>query len=327
MRWALLALVATLLGCATPVRPPTRFATADAVLAAADRDVEAGRWRLALDKLQAAEQQFAGEPAIAKRRAELAARWGELRTELEDRLTLVRAQARWEELALLRRLELAESGNFLNQFQLEQKKTVLLGQRTRLMGCALRQLNANLELAQRCADLAHSVQPGSNSRRVRQQVLAKQAAAAAALEAEQAAKQAKVAAQMAQQLQFAKARLGQKLERAQDLADKKRYVRALALVQQVLENEPDNQAAQALQAQLQENLAKQSRVLSELADGLYGESKVEAAIRLWEASLRLVPDQPDVVERYERAKRVQGNLQELREAPTETSGAVQGTGP
>lgn len=321
MRWLLVVLVSTLLGCATPGRPPI-FGTADAALAAAQQDVDAGRWQMALAKLQAAEQQFADEPAIAARRAELNARWSALRAQWEDRLALVRAQARWDELVLLQRLELAETDDFLNKLQLEHKKALLLASRSKLIGCAQRQLDQDLELAKRCVDLAHSVQADNDSRELRAQVAAKQASAAIALQAEQAAKQAEVAAEHAEKRQIAVARRARLLKLAQVLADQERYVRALTLVHQVLEDEPDNQRAKTLQAQLQEHLARQSRLLSELADRLYGESNVAAAIQIWEASLRLVPDQPDVVERYERAKRVQGNLEQLRDAPEQSPDAV-----
>lgn len=319
MRWWVLVLLSTLLACTTPVRPPPTFSTAEAALAAAEQDVEAGRWQAALTKLRAAERQFADQPDITARRIELTARWKELRADWRDRLTLVRAQSRWDELVLLQRLELAETG-VLRKLELEQKRALLIERRRELIDCAERQMNRDLKLAKSCAVLADSVQTGKDSSRLRAEVTAKQAAAA---EAELAV----VAAEQAQERKAAKARRVRKLDQAREFANDEKYVRALALVQQVLEDEPNNQRARALKSQLQENLSWQSRQLSELAERMYGESNVEAAIKMWEASLRLVPNQPEVIERYERAKRVQGNLRQLRDSPRRTPDAARQSGP
>jgi hypothetical protein len=56
-------------------------------------------------------------------------------------------------------------------------------------------------------------------------------------------------------------------------------------------------------------------LLTDLADRLYAEGSIAAAIRVWETSFEINPDQPAARERYERARRVQENLERLRQEP------------
>ncbi len=308
-RWPGLLLPAAILlhGCAgQPPQPPqptqpTTFASPEQALSRAQAAVERGQWGDALEALAAGRRQFPRDPQLAEEFDRVDARWRSLKPEWEDRLAVVRTRAMLEELALIERLETAEPGGANGAFGQARRRTDLAQQREPLLRCAERQLDAHLELARTCVDLAHRIAADERSAALREDVVAREAASAAAVRDERAERR--------------QAQLRAQLDEAEALLAGEHYPQAAVRVARVLEADPDNGRARALQDQLNERVAHRTRLLTDLADRLYAEGSIAAAIRVWETSFEINPDQPAARERYERARRVQENLERLRQEP------------
>jgi tetratricopeptide (TPR) repeat protein len=238
-------------------------------------------------------------------------RWETERQQLEDRLAAGRAQALFDEIEILDQLARAEPDRIWLDLQLSQRRDALAAQRSALLQCADRQLEHALELAQRCSGLAGRIAEDANS-----QALAEVVAQRVA-EYEAAAK--------ARALQAAAQRRARLLDQAeQDFAGGD-YVAAAAAVAEVLVEVPDDPRALRLQTRFTGTINSQAEVLNTLADRLYAEGQIDAALQVWESSLAVAPAQPDIVERAERARRVQERLRQLRSTP-ETEVAPPETG-
>jgi hypothetical protein len=92
-----------------------------------------------------------------------------------------------------------------------------------------------------------------------------------------------------------------------------RLHRARTLLNQILKDDPGNQAAKALLQQLEANLEQYLSNLLKAGDRLYREGEIEAARLTWKAAQNLSPDDVRVKEKLERAEKVLENLNNLRE--------------
>jgi predicted Zn-dependent protease len=294
----LATLLLLLAGCAT-TRPVATFASPEEAIRDAEVAAEEGRWTDALMTLGDAQLQFPADPALAERRAQLQERWTQLKAEWEDRLVMVRAQGLRNELTLLEWLDAAEPGGFTASFQLARERALLTRYREGLLICARRQQESDLALAHDCVELAYWLESDPVATELKAAIERRQEQLAAAARAEQLRKE--------------QARRNAKLESAQALLADGRLQRAAALIQQVLAAEPEHEPAKVLQARVTAELASRTRALGDIADRLYAEGRITAAIRVWEMSLQVDPDQPAVLERYERAQRVQNRLEQLRQ--------------
>lgn len=302
MRRAWLWAPTLLLLAACAGRGPMReLQSPEQALELAQAEADAGRWGPALDVLAQADRRFPGNAELAQRRLAMTERWEGERQRLEDRLVADRARALFDEIEVLEVLAAAEPDRVWLTVQLNQQRRALQTQREPLLLCAERQLEHELGLAQRCIELAERIREDARSQ-----------ALAAAVGQRVAALAATARTQALRAAQQRRERLLAAAEKHFAAGD---YVAAAAAVAEVLAEVPDDARALALQTRLTGTVTRQADVLNALADRLYAEGQIDAALQVWESSLEVAPAQPDIVERAERARRVQDRLRQLRSIP------------
>jgi tetratricopeptide (TPR) repeat protein len=300
-----------LLGGCAALEPVPSVESADQALIQARAEAQAGRWSQARRLLESAERKDPEDSRLPALRERLAQRWNMQRQQLEDELLTVRVQALRDEVRLLEPLLRAEPERAWQGLRLEHLRRELPARRAELMACAQRQLQVDLVLARRCVLLARRIEPGEDAERL---IGAIDRRLASRYQARRAKARAGVARQTRSQIEA-------QLEQAEaDLASGN-FQDAADGIAEALERDPQHAEARQLQALLAERTAQRSGVLNELAARLYLEGQVEPAIGVWQASLEIAPEQPEIRERLERARRVRERLQELRDTQPTSNGS------
>ncbi len=293
-----LCLLVLLTGCAIREAPPQNFSTPGQALEQSVSAAESGRWSEAISMLDEAIQRFPGEARLAEKRRLLSDEWNRLEALWEDRLAATRARALIDEIERMEPLVIARPERVWSVLQLSQKKRTLRSLRAPLLLCAERRRESETTLAQSCAELGDQVASDVKSRELIA-VIDEQINAQAELERERRANAEK--SRVTHQINTAEAKL-----------DARDYSGAAATVSRVLRADPDNTRAKAVQQKLEETTSEQNQTLNDIAGRMYAQGEIDAAVRLWEASLRIVPQQPEVRERLGRAMRVLKNLEDLK---------------
>ena len=311
--WLAGALV--LSGC-TATFPVRQWESPAEAMSAARVEADAGRWSVALQMLEQAGHQFPGDAELAEQRLAWTERWQREKQHLEDRLEAERARALLNEIEIMEPLVRAEPERFWLGKELVRYQRDLAGRRAALVVCGRRQLAVDQDLALHCSVLADRIASDETSRallRVAKTQLAEG-------QARDEARQVRSAASQREQL------LAQLLEQAESQLKAGDYAAADATLRQVLAEQPEQTHALALQAELNAAMERQAETLNVQAARQYAEGDIEAAIRLWEASLRVAPRQPEITDRLERARRVLDKLLQLREEPP-AAAAIPGEAP
>lgn len=313
----LIPVAGLLLGGCAGLEPAPSIESADQALVQARAEALAGRWSRARRLLETAERRAPEDDRLPALRERLAQRWDAQRRQLEDELLAVRSQALWDEVRLLEPLLRAEPERAWQRLRLEQQRRELPARRIELMACARRQLEVDLVLARRCVLLARRIEPGADVDRM-----------IGAIDSRLAARyQARRAEARAGVVRRTRSKIDAELEQAESDLAGGNFKDAAAGIAEALQRDPQHAEARRLQALLAERTAQRSGVLNELAARLYLEGQIEPAIGVWQASLEIAPEQPEIRERLDRARRVRERLQELRDTEPGSNGPAPSSAP
>lgn len=295
-----LCVVALVGGCALPkpVEPLRLFESPGDALEISNEAVEAGRWSEALKTLDSAIERFPGEARLIERRRRLGDEWSHLEPLWEDQLATTQARAMFEEVEVMEPLVTAQPERVMLALQLSQRKKRLRSLRAALLECAERRHESDLPFAKSCAELGDRIASDEKSQ------------ALVALIAEKIDAQEKI--ERKRKAKVARSQLSSQINKAEKKLAARDYSGAAAAVSRVLAANPNNARAKAIQKKLEKTTSEQNTNLNDMANKAYTSGEIDAAIQLWEASLRIVPEQPEVKERLERAVRVLKNLEDLK---------------
>jgi tetratricopeptide (TPR) repeat protein len=273
-------------------------------LAASRELTSAGRFGEALAMLDAAIAQGRNAPAYQQAREKTLRRKTREERRLQDRLLIEQTKMRRDQLPLYEEWARMDPDNREVKIQRDSIRQHLQSDRERLSDCGLRHLESRPDLAHTCLELAMSLKSTQ-----RDQLLLD-------LLAEQQKQNELVKAQQQQDIleQQRKNRIRNSLMEAKVLYEKDQFIPARKLLNQVLTDDPDNSQAKTLLEQLEAHLQTHLETMLKTGDKLYQEGEIEGAQDVWEAALRLDPENPLAKEKLERAKRVLENLETLRQA-------------
>jgi predicted Zn-dependent protease len=273
-----------------------------------------GRWGEALVLLDAAiTQGWNNEDYLAAREETLQQKVRQ-EQKLQDRLLIERTKAQQAQLPIFTELVRLDPNNREANDGLKNIQQELKTNRKKLSECGLRHIELRSSLAQECLELALSLETTN-----RDQVLLD-------LITEKEKKTEQVKAQKKQDIheQRRKSRIENSLQKANTLYEKDQFNAARKLLNQILAEEPANSQAKQLLSQLESRLENHLERLLKTGDRLYQEGEIEGALGIWEAALRLDPENPTAKEKIERATRVLENLEDLRQAKKVKDGSRQG---
>lgn len=311
-RALLLALCVVVLGgCAAVEHRLLEAGFDDAPPGSADAAVEQarglaadGHWMAAQRLLESAQRRYQGDPLLTQELASVAAQRQRVERRLQDSLLVEEAEHERRRIDLLDQLAavLPQPESLLLVSRRLFLKERLGGRLPSLIDCAELHLTEDPELARRCLDLAAALPADAMA----EQRLAAVSEQLRLSEAEAAAR--RLAAQRRERQRRARALLTE----AHAAIERHDYRRALDLVAQVAELQPEDREAAGLRDRAEAMLSPQIEALIRLGDHLYLDEQLEAAVATWQGALALMPGDEEVQARIERARTVLGRLEELR---------------
>lgn len=306
-RFVLPGLLLLLVGCAglqkshqePLVKAPASSTEARAI---ADDLAKRGRWSAAFAVLDAASNDFAGDPDLEAHRALLLERWQRQQRVYEDQIMVGDAENQKNKIVLLEKLSLAEPDDFILTSRRIYWKEVLANSVEQLTACGEYHLGTNSALARRCFELAAGMSAGPDIERrlaeVDRQLRLSESIAAERLRA----------SKEKERQHRAKVLLGE----AKAAIDARSYRRALDILEKVAELQPENTEVPGLQQEALAMISPQVKALVKLGDHLYLDEQLDAAVATWQAALTLKPEDEAIVARIDRAKKVLNRLDTLR---------------
>lgn len=261
-----------------------------------------GRWSEAIGLLDSAVLRFPDDPSLVSQRDSLVEHWQREERMLEDQIMVGDAENRENTLAVLETLSRAEPGNLIVTSRRIYWKEALAGKVGALTECAEVHLNSSPELARRCLRLASdlAVTPDIEQRlaAVSEQLRVSESIAA---------ERRRVAAEKQRQR-----RARELLGNAKAAIEARDYRRALDILTQVAELQPDDPEVVGLREEAWSMISPQVEALIKLGDHLYLDEQLDAAVATWQAALILKPEDEAILARVERAKTVLNRLDALR---------------
>ena len=261
-----------------------------------------GRWSDAIALLDTASRRFVDDKSLTDERAAMQMRWEGEKRMLEDEIMVEDAENQQNKIALLERLSLAEPDNLVATSRRIYWREILVGKIEPLTACAERYAERAPALARRCFDVASGIPAGQDFEqrlaRVNEQFRANEDVAAERRRARESKER--------------NARVRVLLDNAKGAIEAHDYRRALDILAQVAELQPNNHEVLGLREEALSMINPQVEALVQLGDHLYLDEQLHAAVATWRAALSLKPDDQDIVARIERANNVLDRLDALR---------------
>lgn len=274
---------------------------------------EKGDWSQAIDILEQAGQDFPQNGEIHKALDELKASWQRERRLLDDRMLVIDTAALTAKLPLLELRSKGEPDNLLLKSRLLFWEKYLQSQVDPLVSCGISHEGRYLWLARKCLQLADKTAPSPHITKLLEEIFAK--------------------IELRQQVSSSKEDKEEELERVRQVQvllenaerDMQRgeYPSALSKLDEALRQDPENSKVRELLSKAQSELDLQVKSLVKLGDSLYHNEQIGPAVKVWETALRLDPNQVEIKEKIDRARKVLEKLEEIRSRES-SSAAEQG---
>lgn len=281
------------------IKPP---ASADEAIGIAGDLAERGRWQDALDVIDAAALRFPDDARLGEARERLQAQRLQTERLLEDQILVGDAENQYAKIALLEKLSAAKPDDLVLASRRLFSKEILAGKVEDLTRCCEYHASTDAALARRCLRLASHLADTPEL----EQRLAKvgdQLVASEQLAAERRRSSLKKEREL-------RARV--LLEAARAAIQANDYRRALDILDQVAELQPDDRELHGLREEASLMISPQVEALVKLGDRLYLDEQLDAALATWRAALDLRPEDEDIQSRIERAETVLNRLGALR---------------
>jgi len=261
-----------------------------------------GNWHQAITLLEQASKKYPEDQVLRSELKRLEKAWELEERLLEDRILVAEMTATREKIKILEKLSQGEPDNFLYKTRLLFTRQHANSRADSLVACGRFHGEAHPRLAKLCLEQAMAIKPSEETGellsgvndRIRQN------------------KRASVSRKANRDTQKRKREVTQLLADAEKAIDRGAYVDALSKLDKVIEEDPDNADAQRLLSETQTTLGKHVETLVRIGDQLYREEKIAPAVAIWEAALELDPDQQEVTEKIDRARRVLEKLEAIR---------------
>ncbi len=278
-----------------PLLPDNPLQTAEKL--AAD-----GRLGEAVSLLEQAIAQGRGNEAYIAALSATARQQKTLEDQLQAKLLLEETKALQKQLPILDKLAYS---NPRNQHVAEKLKTVRRGLETNrndLSKCGWKQSEHHGNLAKQCLEVALSIEANAEDQRLLDQLTTKK----------EQTREKEVKKQRGIREKQWKNRNQDRLQQARQLFRNSQYAESRTQLIILLREDPSNEAAKKLLNKLQTELKSYLDTLLAAGDRMYREGEIEGAKALWQAALKLDPNDSRVKDKIERADRVLKNLESLR---------------
>ncbi len=276
--------------------------TSNLAIGEAHKLKQKGNWHQAITLLEQASEKYPEDQVLRSELKRLEKAWALEERLLEDRILVAETTTIGEQIKLLEKLSLGEPNNVLYGFRLLLLRLQAISGADSLVACGRFHGETHLRLAKLCLERAMEIKPSKETGellsgvndRIRQK------------------KHASMSRKAARDTQKRKRKVAQLLADAEEAIARGAYVNALSKLDKVIEEDPDNADAHRLISETQTTLGKHVETLVRIGDQLYREEKIAAAVAIWGAALELDPDQQEIAEKIDRARRVLEKLEAIR---------------
>jgi tetratricopeptide (TPR) repeat protein len=263
---------------------------------------EQGELIKALSLLQASKGKFPENAEINRLLLKYERDWRQQQLSLEKQLLLIETRRLVESIPLLEKLAKGHPNNQLIETRILLWQTYLESKVPDLVECGIVLEEENIWLARRCLSMAYRISRTPESKQrldtVTKKIEAIQRAAREKLEQQEARRRAE--------------RIKQLLSEVRQDRQQGALVNAMMKIDEALKQDPESSEVREELAGLQEQLGRQVDILMKLGDKLYRNQQTGAAVAVWEAALKLDPNQQQVTERILRARTVLNKLESIR---------------
>jgi len=261
-----------------------------------------GNWHQAITLLEQVSKKYPEDKVLRSELKRLEKAWELEERLLEDGMLVAEMTATLEKIEMLEKLSRGEPDNFLYKSRLLFIRQQANSRIDPLIACGRTHSEAHLRLAKLCLEQAMEIKPSEETGellsgvndRIRQK------------------KHASVSRKANRDTQRRERKVAQLLADAETAIDRGAYADGLSKLGKVIEEDPDNADAQRLLSETQTTLGKHVETLVRIGDRLYREEKIAPAVAIWEAALELDPDQQEITEKIDRARRVLEKLEAIR---------------
>jgi len=310
--WVLLLIVGLVSGCSSLQRSLqesqeiNRFLdtaqTVETVTGRAGEYKRQGEVTKALSLLQAANGKFPNNQEINRLVGEYERSWRQLQQTLEKQLLLIETRRLVESIPLLEKLSKGHPNSPSINARILLWRSYLQTKEPELIECGVELKEENIWMARRCLSMAYRISQTQETKQrldvVTNKIEAMQQAAREKLEKENDRNRAE--------------RVKQLLSEAKQEQQQGALVNAMEKIDEALKQDPESLRVREQLLDLQEHVSGQVEILLKLGDGLYRNQETRAAIAVWDAALKLDPNQAQVTERILRARKVLNKLESIR---------------
>jgi len=261
-----------------------------------------GNWSQAIEVLKEANRQYPGHAELEAVTQRLELNWQNEKRRLEERILVTETDAMLKIIPMLEQLEQGESNDYLLQSRLLFWQQFLQTKVDPLIVCGLEEETRDLWLSRKCLKLAQRIAPSGETEAHLQRVSKK------INKVKQALREKKERAEQRQRTR----RVETLLAEAEHDMERGALSSALLKLDEAIRQEPENLRVRELLDEVQSALSQQVSSLVKLGDRLYREEQIGPAIAVWEAALKLDPNEEGIPEKIMRARKVMEKLQHIR---------------
>lgn|GEM_PF-1048107 len=266
-----------------------------------------GNWSQAIEVLKEANRQYPGHGELEAVTQRLEANWQNEKRRLEERILVTETDAMLKIIPMLEQLERGESDDYLLKSRLLFWQQFLQTKVDPLIVCGLDEEARDLWLARKCLKLAQRIAPSDETAAHLQRVSKK------INQVKQALREKKERAEQQQRTRKVETLLAE----AEHDMERGALSSALLKLDEAIRQEPENLQVRELLDEVQAALSQQVESLVKLGDRLYREEQIGPAIAVWEAALKLDPNEEGISEKIMRARKVMEKLQHIRSRESE----------
>ncbi|MET0116319.1 MAG: hypothetical protein ABW090_02730 [Sedimenticola sp.] len=282
---------------ATEVLPPGQAVDSARLL------IKEGRWTEAIALLERSRKDHPDNGPVGEALIKARNDWHDRERVLEDQILIYEASALFNKIPILEKLNKARRESYFTNSRLIVWKGELEGKVGDLLACGSFHLEKRVRLAKGCLELARKIEPGSQTDALYAMIRQQEKRQEAKRQKKRRTRAAMTKAEQARQLS----------EQAAELSDTGNLVGALATMKGAINLDPGNEALKEQLVDMQAQADRQLAELDKVAERLYREEHLEAAIMAWESAIQLSPDNDEIHAKIKRARTVLLKLEQLRE--------------
>ena len=268
----------------------------------------------ALNILRAAGRDYPDNPNIKSLLEKMEASWLLEKRLLQDRMLVIEVRALLQREPLLKQLSEGDPDNYLTKSRLLFWRQYLQLKHASLLSCAETEQEIDLALTRDCLELAQAISPSDETRRRLADVdsqFERRRLRPVRRERERAVPES--APSVPEQVEEKqRQRMEVLLQEAERDIRQGSLTRATIKLEEALKQDPQHPRTRALIAEVEIRLASRVQALIELGDRLYRDQQIGPAVAVWEAAVKLKPDQEQIVQKIDRARKVLERLDEIR---------------